>query len=130
MSAVPGLRRGLMVDYPARRGAKAGSCIFIHVWDGAEAGTNARIGMPEERVTVLQEWSSKGFTAIAIVSRAGAPTASRGCLPLNSATSRADRPATCRCRIRAAPRISAPSWRSSAARHELKASCVTSRAMR
>ena len=91
MSAVPGLRRGLMVDYPARRGAKAGSCIFIHVWDGAEAGTNARVGMPEERITVLQEWSSKGFTAIAIVSEQAADRF-KGCLPINSATSRADRP--------------------------------------
>ena len=42
MSTVPGLKRALMVDYPARRGAKAGSCIFVHVWDGAEKGTNAR----------------------------------------------------------------------------------------
>jgi len=92
MSAVPGLRRGLVVDYPARRGAKAGSCIYIHVWDGAEAGTNARIGMPEERITVLQEWSGKGFTAIAIVAE-NATDRFKGCLPINSATSRADRPA-------------------------------------
>jgi L,D-peptidoglycan transpeptidase YkuD (ErfK/YbiS/YcfS/YnhG family) len=87
MSAVPGLKRALMVDYPARRGAKAGSCIFIHVWDGAGTATKARIGMPEERVSVLQEWSSKGFTAIAIVSEEGAPRF-KGCLPLNSATSK------------------------------------------
>jgi D-alanyl-D-alanine dipeptidase len=92
MSAVPGLRRGLMVDYPARRGAKAGSCIFIQVWDGAEAGTKARIGMPEERVAELQEWSSKGFTAIAVVSEDAAPRF-RNCLPLNAATSRNESPA-------------------------------------
>lgn len=91
MSSVPGLKRGLMVDYPARRGAKAGSCIFIHVWDGAEAGTKARIGMPEDRIAVLQEWSSKGFTAIAIVSEEAADRF-KGCLPINSAMSRADRP--------------------------------------
>jgi L,D-peptidoglycan transpeptidase YkuD (ErfK/YbiS/YcfS/YnhG family) len=41
MSSVPGLKRALMVDYPARRGAKAGSCIFVHVWDAADQGTNA-----------------------------------------------------------------------------------------
>ena len=92
MSAVPGLKRGLMVDYPARRGAKAGSCIFIHVWDGAEAGTKARIGMPEARVSVLQAWSAKGFTAIAIVSEDMAPRF-KGCLPLNSATSKNEQPA-------------------------------------
>jgi D-alanyl-D-alanine dipeptidase len=92
MSALPGLKRGLLVDYPARRGAKAGSCIFIHVWDGPAAGTKARIGMPEERVSVLQEWSSKGFTAIAIVSENSAPRF-KGCLPLNSATSKNEQPA-------------------------------------
>jgi hypothetical protein len=93
MSAVPGFKRALMVDYPARRGAKAGSCIFIHVWGGAEAGTKARIGMPEERVSVLQEWSSKGFTAIAVLSEEAAPRF-KGCLPLNSATSKNEQPAT------------------------------------
>jgi hypothetical protein len=92
MSKVPGLKRGLRVDYPARRGAKAGSCIFIQVWDGAEAGTKARIGMPEERIAVLQEWSSKGFTAIAIVAESAA-NRFKGCLPINSAMSRADQPA-------------------------------------
>jgi L,D-peptidoglycan transpeptidase YkuD (ErfK/YbiS/YcfS/YnhG family) len=92
MSKVPGLKRALMVDYPARRGAKAGSCIFVHVWDGADQGTNARIGMPEERVAVLQKWSAQGFTAIAIVSEAAAPRF-KGCLPLNSATSSTDKPA-------------------------------------
>ncbi len=92
MSAVPGLKRGLRIDYPARRGAKAGSCIFIQVWDGAEAGTKARIGMPEERVAELQEWSSKGFTAIAVISEDAAPRF-RNCLPLNAATSRNESPA-------------------------------------
>jgi D-alanyl-D-alanine dipeptidase len=91
MSTVPGLKRAIMVDYPARRGAKAGSCIFVHVWDGADKGTNARIGMPEERVAELQEWSGKGFTAIAIVAE-NAADRFKGCLPINSATSRADRP--------------------------------------
>lgn len=93
MSTVPGLKRGILVDYPARRGAKAGSCIFVHVWDGPDQGTKARIGMPEERVAVLQKWSSKGFTAIAIVSDAAAPRF-KSCLPLNAATSSSDTPAT------------------------------------
>jgi L,D-peptidoglycan transpeptidase YkuD (ErfK/YbiS/YcfS/YnhG family) len=91
MSSVPGLKRGMRIDYPARRGAKAGSCIFIQVWDGAEAGTKARIGMPEARIAVLQEWSSTGFTAIAIVAEDAADRF-KGCLPINSAMSRADRP--------------------------------------
>jgi L,D-peptidoglycan transpeptidase YkuD (ErfK/YbiS/YcfS/YnhG family) len=92
MSKVPGLKRALMVDYPARRGAKAGSCIFVHVWDGADKGTNARIGMPEERVAVLQKWSAQGFTAIAIVSEQAAPRF-KSCLPLNSATVKNEQPA-------------------------------------
>lgn len=93
MSATPGLKRGMIIDYPARRGAKAGSCIFVQVWDGEATGTNARIGMPEERLTVLQKWSAQGFTAIAIVSEDAAPRF-KGCLPLNSATSRYEQPAS------------------------------------
>ena len=92
MSADPSLKSGMIVDYPARRGAKAGSCIFVHVWDGAEAGTKARIGMPEDRIAVLQKWSSKGFTAIAIVTEDAAPRF-KGCLPINAATSTNDKPA-------------------------------------
>jgi len=87
MSAETGLKRGMIVDYPARRGAKAGSCVFIQIWDGEANGTNARIGMPEERLTVLQKWSAKGFTAIAIVSE-DAANRFKGCLPINSAASK------------------------------------------
>lgn len=93
LSAEPGLKRGMLVDYPARRGAKAGSCIFIQIWDGEGSGTNARIGMPEERLTVLQKWSAEGFTAIAIVTEDAAKRF-KGCLPLNSATSRYEQPAS------------------------------------
>jgi L,D-peptidoglycan transpeptidase YkuD (ErfK/YbiS/YcfS/YnhG family) len=92
MSTVPGLKRALMVDYPARRGAKAGSCIFVHVWDGANQGTNARIGMPEDRVAVLQEWSSKGFTAIAVTSE-DAALRFKSCLPSNTVSRGGETPA-------------------------------------
>ena len=84
MSSAPGLKRGMIVDYPARRGAKAGSCIFVQVWDGQGVGTNARIGMAEDRLTVLQKWSAQGFTTIAIMSE-DAVVRMKGCLPLNSA---------------------------------------------
>lgn len=93
MSATPGLKRGMIVDYPARRGAKAGSCIFIQVWDGENAGTNARIGMPEERISVLQKWSAHGFTAIAVMTEAAAPRF-KNCLPLNAPTSKYEQPAS------------------------------------
>ena len=67
MSADPSLKSGMIVDYPARRGAKAGSCIFMQVWSGDAVGTDARVGMPNDRMTVLQKWSAQGFTAIAIL---------------------------------------------------------------
>jgi L,D-peptidoglycan transpeptidase YkuD (ErfK/YbiS/YcfS/YnhG family) len=92
ISANPGMKRGMLVDYPARRGAKAGSCIFLHVWNGDSAGTNARIAMPEDRLTVLQNWSAQGFTAIAIVSE-DAASRFKGCLPINAATAKAQEPA-------------------------------------
>jgi L,D-peptidoglycan transpeptidase YkuD (ErfK/YbiS/YcfS/YnhG family) len=93
MSADPSLKSGMIVDYPARRGAKAGSCIFLQVWSGDAVGTDARVGMPDDRLMVLQKWSAQGFTAIAIVSEDAAPRF-KSCLPLNAATSSSETPAT------------------------------------
>jgi len=92
MSAVPALKRGMIVDYPARRGTKAGSCVFIQIWDNDSAGTKARIGMAEDRLQVLQKWSAQGFTAIAIVTEAAA-SRFKGCLPINAASSKYEQPA-------------------------------------
>lgn len=92
LSALPVLKRGMIVDYPARRGAKAGSCVFIHVWEGDAVGTNARIGMAEERIPVLQQWSAQGFTAIAILTES-AVERFKSCLPLNQASSKYEQPA-------------------------------------
>lgn len=92
MSAEPALKRGLIIDYPVRRGAKAGSCVFVHIWSGNGAGTDARIGIPEDRITVLQNWSAQGFTAIAIVSEEAVPRF-KSCLPLNAETSKVEPPA-------------------------------------
>ncbi len=93
MSASASLKRGMLVDYPARRGAKAGSCVFLQIWEGDGAGTNARIGMSEDRLAVLQSWSAQGFTAIAIVTEDAAPRF-KGCLPLNSASAKYEQPAS------------------------------------
>ena len=49
------------------RGVKAGSCIFLHVWERPARRHRRPIGLPEERVAYLQEWAEKRFTAIAIV---------------------------------------------------------------
>ena len=92
MSADPSLKNGMIVDYPARRGAKAGSCVFLQVWGGDAVGTDARVGMPDDRLKVVQKWSAQGFTAIAIVSEQAAPRF-KGCLPLNSATAKNEQPA-------------------------------------
>jgi L,D-peptidoglycan transpeptidase YkuD (ErfK/YbiS/YcfS/YnhG family) len=92
MANIPAYKRGIVVNYPALRGAKAGSCIFVHVWEGDSVGTSGRVALPEERVAALQEWSGKGFTAIAILSE-NAADRFKGCLPLNSATSSSDKPA-------------------------------------
>ena len=92
MAAIPSYKRGIVVNYPALRGARAGSCIFVHVWEGDSVGTSGRVGLPEERVAALQEWSGKGFTAIAIMTEDAAPRF-KGCLPLGKATSSSDRPA-------------------------------------
>jgi len=93
MSKAPGLKQGILVDYPVRRGkAPGGSCIFLHVWEKDDVGTPGRIALPEERITALQEWSSKGFTAVAVVTE-DSVSRFKGCLPLNTAISRADTPA-------------------------------------
>jgi L,D-peptidoglycan transpeptidase YkuD (ErfK/YbiS/YcfS/YnhG family) len=86
MATYPLYRRGLVIDYPARPKDQAGSCIFLHVWSGPEAGTEARIGLPEERVAYFQDWAARRFTAIAIVSE---DTIDRynGCLPDPAGTS-------------------------------------------
>jgi D-alanyl-D-alanine dipeptidase len=93
MSKVPGLRQGMIVDYPARRGkTKGGSCVFFQVWESEEAGTPGRIALPQERIEALQEWSSKGFTTVAIVTEDSVGRF-KGCLPLNTAVSHANQPA-------------------------------------
>jgi L,D-peptidoglycan transpeptidase YkuD (ErfK/YbiS/YcfS/YnhG family) len=80
MAKFPLYRRGLVIDYPPRPKDQAGSCIFLHVWGAPDAGTEARIGLPEERVAYLEDWAARRFTAIAIVSE---DTVDRfnGCLP-------------------------------------------------
>jgi L,D-peptidoglycan transpeptidase YkuD (ErfK/YbiS/YcfS/YnhG family) len=72
-------RRGLVVDYPTDRAARAGSCIFIHVWRGEGRGTAGCVAMPEARVATLQDFAARS-TAIAILPRAALDRFA-GCLP-------------------------------------------------
>lgn len=92
MATFPLYKRGIVVNYPALRGAKAGSCIFVHVWSGESVGTASCVALPEARVADLQTWIGTGFTAIAIVSERAAERF-KGCLPLGTATSRSEEPA-------------------------------------
>ncbi|MEQ8825813.1 MAG: hypothetical protein RIC14_15715 [Filomicrobium sp.] len=73
-------RLGLVVDYPTDRVAKAGSCIFIHVWKSPETPTVGCVAADEGTVARLQEWvnDDRGGAAIAIV-----PREARGRLGLN-----------------------------------------------
>jgi L,D-peptidoglycan transpeptidase YkuD (ErfK/YbiS/YcfS/YnhG family) len=67
MWTVPLYRRGLLVDYPANRRHKAGSCVFVHVWRGAKSGTAGCVALPENSVRDLQGWAKPGTAAIGIL---------------------------------------------------------------
>jgi D-alanyl-D-alanine dipeptidase len=77
--ALPMYRRGIVVDYPTDIRARAGSCIFVHVWRTPTTGTAGCVAIPEARVEALQEFSAAG-AAIAILPQ-GALDRLRGCLP-------------------------------------------------
>ena len=76
---LPMYRRGIVIDYPTDARARAGSCIFVHVWRTPTTGTAACVAIPEPRVEALQEFSAAG-AAIAILPQ-GALDRLRGCLP-------------------------------------------------
>jgi L,D-peptidoglycan transpeptidase YkuD (ErfK/YbiS/YcfS/YnhG family) len=76
---LPMYRRGLLVDYPTDAKARAGSCIFIHVWKSPTVGTAGCVSLPEARVEALQEFSAPG-AVLAILPRA-AVSRLAGCVP-------------------------------------------------
>jgi L,D-peptidoglycan transpeptidase YkuD (ErfK/YbiS/YcfS/YnhG family) len=76
---LPMYRRGIVVDYPTDARARAGSCIFIHVWRTPKTGTAGCVALPEARVEALQDFVEPGAT-IAIMPREGLARL-RGCLP-------------------------------------------------
>ena len=57
---LPMYRRGLVVDYPTDGRARAGSCIFIHVWRTPTTGTAGCVAMPEPRIEALQDFAAAG----------------------------------------------------------------------
>ena len=82
--ALPMYRRGLLVDYPTDARARAGSCIFIHVWHSPTVGTAGCVSMPEARLEALQDFAAPG-AVLAIMPRAALPRLG-GCLPPIAAT--------------------------------------------
>lgn len=79
MGSVDLYRRGLVIDYPTDAVAKAGSCIFIHVWRAADRGTAGCVALPEPRVSVFQKLAARGVV-IGILPQ-GAFERLTGCLP-------------------------------------------------
>jgi L,D-peptidoglycan transpeptidase YkuD (ErfK/YbiS/YcfS/YnhG family) len=82
--ALPMYRRGLVVGYPTDGKARAGSCIFIHVWRSPTSGTAGCVSLPEPRVEALQDFAATG-AVVAIL-----PQAALGrfgnCLPASGET--------------------------------------------
>src|SRR5262249_22822186 len=75
----PLYRSGLFVDYPSDRATRRGSCILIHIWSAPDTGTAGCIGLPEERVRALQDFSRAG--AVLAVLPETALERFPGCLP-------------------------------------------------
>jgi L,D-peptidoglycan transpeptidase YkuD (ErfK/YbiS/YcfS/YnhG family) len=79
MWRVPEYRRGLLVDYPTNRKARAGSCIFIHTRLPGATGTSGCVSLPEPQVAVLQDFAQSG-AVLAVLPRQ-ALERFKGCLP-------------------------------------------------
>jgi D-alanyl-D-alanine dipeptidase len=77
--ALPMYRRGLIVDYPTDARRKAGSCIFIHVWNSSTTGTAGCVAVPEARVEALQDFA-EGGAVLAILPRQALGRLT-GCIP-------------------------------------------------
>lgn len=79
MWRVPEYRRGLLVDYPTDRAARAGSCIFIHVRRPDAKGTAGCVALPEPQIDALQDFT-EGGAVLAVLPRQ-ALARFKGCLP-------------------------------------------------
>jgi L,D-peptidoglycan transpeptidase YkuD (ErfK/YbiS/YcfS/YnhG family) len=81
LSAFPLYKTGIVIDYPPDRKAKAGSCIFVHIWGGEGVGTSGCVALPEARVAHLQDWARKRPYAAMAVLHEGALPRFGDCLP-------------------------------------------------
>ncbi len=79
MGRVPEYARGLLVDYPTNREARAGSCIFIHLQLPAATGTRGCVALPEPQLNAVQDFAEPG-AVLAVLAR-NALARFKGCLP-------------------------------------------------
>lgn len=69
MRLVPGYRHGIVIDYKSDPAAKAGSCIFVHVWRSPQHGTAGCVGVDRKIIVKLQEWTNDEGARIGIFSK-------------------------------------------------------------
>jgi len=81
MWRVPEYRRGLLIDYPTDRKARAGSCIFVHLQLPGKTGTSGCVALPEPQLEALQDHVQDG-AVLAIVPRQ-ALGRFKACLPIS-----------------------------------------------
>jgi L,D-peptidoglycan transpeptidase YkuD (ErfK/YbiS/YcfS/YnhG family) len=79
MWRVPEYARGLLVDYPTNRRARAGSCIFIHLQLPGRTGTSGCVALPEPQLQAVQDFA-QGGAVLAVVPQQALPRF-KGCLP-------------------------------------------------
>ncbi len=79
MSRIAEYRRGLLVDYPTDRKARAGSCVFIHLQLPGRIGTGGCVALPEAQLEALQDFVQDG-AVLAVLPRQ-ALARFKGCLP-------------------------------------------------
>ncbi len=79
MWRVPEYARGLLVEYPTNRKARAGSCIFIHLQLPGKTGTSGCVALPEPQLEAVQDFVTDG-AVLAVLPRQ-ALGRFKGCLP-------------------------------------------------
>lgn len=78
-------RRGVVVRYPTDALTRAGSCIFIHVWQSPGSATVGCIALSERGVAALQEFAAQQPSVLGVLpEKALGRLAS--CLPTRTAT--------------------------------------------
>ncbi len=72
-------RQGLLVDYPTNRAARAGSCIFIHLWLKDAKGTHGCVALPAPRLTAMQNFAQGGAVLAVLPKQALVPASRAAC---------------------------------------------------